>query len=257
MCYEAAMVMPNIIAIVQARMGSSRLPGKSLKYLGKDTVMAHVLRRLSFARHITQIVSAIPLGERDDMLAHAILAHGLPCFRGSPDNVLDRFYRAALAYEANIVVRITGDCPLIDPEIVDEILSFFLSHDYDYVSNTVVRSYPRGFDCEVFSFAALARTWEQATVPYEKEHVTPYIYQHRDVFSCYDVVAPLALTRPDIRLCVDTDDDFRMLSAVCDAFDDNAREMTAAAIVSFLDIHPDIVGVNRHVMQKTIPPASG
>ncbi len=243
--------MKNIIVIVQARMGSTRLPGKTLKKIGKDTVAEKLIKRLRLCKNISNFVFAIPDLKIDDPLAENLKKNKVGFCRGSEEDVLDRFYKTALKFKPDVVIRVTADCPLFEPFILDEMVEFYLNHNYDYVSNILVRSYPRGFDCEIFSFDVLKQAWAEAKNKDHREHVTPYIYLNKDKFTIFDKIAPDNIKRPDYRICIDTHDDFNMVSKIFEYF--NGRyDMTAQEIVDFLDEHPEIVEMNRHIEQKKL-----
>src|SRR5208282_1417599 len=163
------------IAIIQARMGSSRLPGKSLAEIEGRPMLWHVIQRVKRASLVDRVVVATSTAPADDVIEKMCQENGVPCYRGSENNVLDRYYHAARAEKAAQVVRITADCPLIDPELIDQVVSRFQTGDLDYASNTMVRTYPDGLDTEVFSFSALERAWHEAVKDSEREHVTPYL----------------------------------------------------------------------------------
>jgi len=165
----------NIVAIVQARMGSRRLPGKVLADIAGEPMLGRVVQRLGRAQTIRRIMVATSVASADDAVAAFCRARGIACYRGSEDDVLDRYYRAAASCGAETVVRITADCPLIDAEVVDRVVRQFFSRDCDYASNTLSPNYPDGLDTEVFSYAALAKAWKEARLGAEREHVTPYI----------------------------------------------------------------------------------
>ena len=165
----------NVVAIVQARMGSSRLPGKVLADIAGEPMLWRVVTRLGRSRTIRQIMVATSIAPGDDAVAEFCRAREIACYRGSEDDVLDRYYRAAESCGAEIVVRITADCPLIDAEVVDRVVAEFFSMGCDYASNTLSATYPDGLDTEVFSYAALAKAWKEARLGAEREHVTPYI----------------------------------------------------------------------------------
>src|ERR1700675_3995041 len=164
-----------IVAIVQARMGSSRLPGKSIADVAGRPLLWHVVHRLRRAKLVDQVVIATGEQNGDDPIAEFCGSEGIACFRGSEEDVLDRYYRAAQASRADTVVRITADCPLIDPAVVDRVIARFQTGDCDYASNVLRYTSPDGLDTEVFSFAALERAWQEARKPSEREHVTPYL----------------------------------------------------------------------------------
>ena len=167
----------KVVAIVQARMGSTRLPDKVMKRIGGVPMIELLLSRLGRAREVDEIVVATSEDPRNQKLAEHVASLGLRCFRGSEDDVLDRFYQAASATGADAIVRITGDCPLVDPALVDEIVRSFKASGVDYLSNTVPPSYPDGLDVEVFSMEALAAAWRDALTPFDREHVTPFLHR--------------------------------------------------------------------------------
>jgi len=175
-----------IVAIIQARMGSTRLPGKVLKDIGGRTMLARVVRRVRRATILHRIVVATTVESADDAIVAECKRLAAPVFRGSEQDVLDRYYWAAKMYEADTIVRITADCPLIDPEIIDRVVQAFLDKKPDYASNTLVRTYPRGLDTEVMSWVALARTWVESP---SREHVTSYIYENSSSFRLHIVIA--------------------------------------------------------------------
>jgi spore coat polysaccharide biosynthesis protein SpsF (cytidylyltransferase family) len=164
-----------IVAIIQARMGSSRLPGKTIADVAGRPLLLHVVERTQRARRVDKVVVATTDRSSDDPIADLCQREGIQCFRGSEDDVLDRFYRTAQAHGADVVVRITADCPLIDAAVIDKVIARFQAGDCDYVSNILRYTYPDGLDTEVFSFAALERAWREAKKPSEREHVTPYL----------------------------------------------------------------------------------
>ncbi len=170
----------RIVCIVQARMSSTRLPGKVLLPLAGREVLAHVLERLAFCQTLNEVVVATSSDASDDVLAQWCYARGVTVFRGSLQDVLDRYYQCALRSRADAVVRITADCPALDPSLVDEVVRGFHSGNYDlfYLSG----EFPDGLDCAVFSFSALERAWREATLASEREHVGPYIVNHPEWF---------------------------------------------------------------------------
>jgi len=243
--------MKKISVIVQARMGSSRLPGKSLKKIGNDFIVEKVIKRLLLCKEVNDIIFAIPDSKKDDVLEDMLKKNNVKVSRGSEDDVLDRYYQAASSFNCDIIVRITADCPLIDPALIDAAVGFYKKNNYDYVSNSLERSYPRGFDCEVFSMKVLEISWRQAKNKHEREHVTPYIYLNPDKFNIYKITAPKELLRPDYRICVDTEEDFLLIKNIFDFFGQRDN-MTAHEIVKLLDERPDLVSINRHVEQKKL-----
>jgi sialic acid synthase SpsE/spore coat polysaccharide biosynthesis protein SpsF (cytidylyltransferase family) len=187
----------RIVAIVQARMGSTRLPGKVMREAAGEPLIGHLLDRLARCERLDQVVVATPVG--DEPLVGYLKERGATVYEGSERDVLERYVGAAKEHEADVVVRITADCPLIDPVLVDQVVDFFLAGSFDYASNTLERGFPRGLDVEVMSRAALERAHAEAREADEREHVTLHIYRHPDRFR---------LGSFERRLCVDTAEDF-------------------------------------------------
>ena len=173
----------NTLAIIQARLGSTRLPGKVLKKILGKTVLEHIVERLHYAEKIDQIIIATSILRENDPIEELARKKEIPCFRGSEDDVLNRFYQAALQYKGDIVVRVTGDCPLVDPFVVDKIIDYHLSHGGDYTSNTIKRTFPRGIVAEVFTFDVLKRLCQMELDPAYREHVTQYILHNPENFK--------------------------------------------------------------------------
>jgi spore coat polysaccharide biosynthesis protein SpsF len=204
-----------IVAIVQARMTSERLPGKVLmKILGKP-VLWHVVTRLSWSRLIDKVVVATTTNEKDIPIVKLCREMLIDVFTGSEMDVLDRYYEAAKEYHAKTVVRITADCPLIDPRIVDRIIRCHLEDKerFDFVSNNHPATFPDGLDTEVFSFEALEKAWKKAKKPYEREHVTPYIWDQPEKFRIGNVENNEDLSATE-RWTLDYKEDFELIKAI-------------------------------------------
>ena len=172
-----------MLAILQARTSSTRLPGKVLKPILGKPMLERQLDRLARVRQIDKLVVATSEGPDDNALAELCDRIGFKCFRGSLNDVLDRFYQTAKIYNARNIIRLTGDCPVADPQIIDEIISHYLSGNFDYVSNTIEPTYPDGLDAEVFRYECLEQAWHKAKLPSQREHVTPFIWQQPDRFK--------------------------------------------------------------------------
>ncbi len=205
-----------VVAIIQARMGSSRLPGKSLACIENRPMLWHVVQRVQRATRVDRVVVATSTAPADDAIEKMCQESGIPCYRGSENDVLDRFYHAARAEKAAQVVRITADCPLIDPEVVDRVVRRFERGDLDYASNSMVRSYPDGLDTEIFSFSALERAWHEARKPSEREHVTPYLRSEK--FRTANVQNDSTSMYQHYRWTVDESEDLEFIRAVYKAF---------------------------------------
>lgn len=240
--------------IVQARMTSTRLPGKVLKTVMNKPLLAYQIERLKRVQHADGIVLAITTNSADDVLGHFASEQGVTCFRGSELDVLGRYYNAALSVGAQTVVRITSDCPLIEPAIVDQIIQTFrCSADVDYVSNTLTRTYPRGLDVECFSFAALKRACLEATENYQREHVTPYIYQNKKHFRVLEVLSEVDYS--SCRWTVDTDEDYQLIKLIIENLYCVNPAFSWHDVLKLLQLHPTWAIINAHVEQKKISEA--
>ncbi len=202
-----------IVAIVQARLGSHRLPRKTLALIQGKPMIGWVLERLRCAKTLDQIVVATSTAATDDDLAGWLKRKGAPYFRGNESDVLDRYYQAARSVHAETIVRITADCPLIMPDVVDRVVRGFQERQADYVSNTQPPTYPDGFDTEVFSFFALERAWKEARSSVEREHVTPYFYQS-GFFVTRNVPAEDAEDWSRVKWSVDYPEDLRLVRRI-------------------------------------------
>jgi spore coat polysaccharide biosynthesis protein SpsF len=207
----------NVLAITQARTGSTRLPGKIMKIVNGLTLLEIHLLRLLKSKMIEQLVVATTTESQDDTIIELAKTMNVSVFRGSTDNVLERFYYAALSYKPEWVVRITSDCPLIDPDLVDEVISKAIETNNDYYSNTLSPSYPNGMDVEVFKFSALEQAFLEATLNSDKEHVTPYIYRN-STFNNQNLFKADNLSNPEnlenVRLTVDEAADFEVIKNI-------------------------------------------
>jgi len=203
-----------IVGIIQARVGASRLPGKTLLDLAGAPFLARVIERMQHAETLDSLMVATTTDPADDPLAALVRGLGVPVYRGSVNDVLDRFTQAARQAEAALIVRITADDPFKDPEITDHAVRLWLeqSETLDYVSNTIEPTYPEGLDIEVFTRAALERAWHEARLPSEREHVTPYIWKHPDRFRILNFKHPQDLSH--LRWTVDYPEDLEFARAV-------------------------------------------
>ena len=204
------------LAIIQARMGSSRLPGKSLAEIDGHPMLWHVIDRIRDASLIERVVVATSEDPSDDPIAEFCKQEDIPFFRGSEHDVLDRFYQAACRYPAETLVRITADCPLIDPDVIDAVIRKYQAGDFDYVSNAMRYTYPDGLDTEVFSFAALQRAWREAEKPSEREHVTPYL--RTGLFRTANVESDFPVPHGQYRWTVDEAGDLEFVRKVFSTF---------------------------------------
>ena len=241
----------RIIAIIQARMGSTRLPGKVLLDLAGEPMLARDMHRLSRAQALNEVVVATTIKSTDDAIVALCQERNWPCFRGSEADVLDRYYRAAQEYQADVVVRVTSDCPLIEPEVVDRVVREFLERqpEIDYASNTAPeRTFPRGLDTEVMSFEALARAWREDKNPAWREHVTLYIRRHPELFKTYGVINDEDLSY--MRWTVDTPEDLTLVRRIYEHFRHN--QFSWREVLTVLAQYPEWLEINRDIQQKVI-----
>lgn len=201
----------RICATIEARMTSSRLPGKVLKpYCGKPNLQ-HIIERLMRSRYIDDVVVATTVNETDTPIVELCQQIGCSCFRGSEEDVLLRVLGAAQSVHADVIVEITGDCPVIDWRHTDELVAFFFSGDYDYVSNIITRTYPRGFDTQVFPVSVLNRVNALTQSPVDHEHVSLYIYTHPEIFRLGSMEAPEPMRHAELGITLDNADDYALI----------------------------------------------
>ncbi len=239
----------KIVAIVQARTGSSRLPGKVLRDLEGATVLDRVLNRLGRSRLIQESLVATTIEPADNAIVEHCERTGQKVFRGSEQDVLDRYYQAAKFMNAEVVVRITSDCPVIDPEVTDATIRAFSDRRADYASNTHVRTYPRGLDTEVMTVQALERAWRESTKPYQREHVTPYIYENPREFKLHGIENDTDCSRH--RWTVDTPEDLQLLRAIYERFG-GRDDFGWRDVLKLVESDPSLAEINRHVAQKAV-----
>jgi spore coat polysaccharide biosynthesis protein SpsF len=237
----------KITAIIQARMGSSRLPGKVLHDLGGRTMLARVCSRTAQAALVDQLVVATTTESCDDAIAAECLQLGVACFRGSEHDVLDRYCAAAAAFRADAVVRITADCPLIDAELIDDVIVALLRHQPDYAANVLRRTYPRGLDAEIATRAALERAWREATEPYQRVHVMPYFYQHPERFRLRSVTGDEDLSRH--RWTVDSAEDLELVRAIYRRLAGDGG-FSWREVLCLVQREPALAALNQNVRQK-------
>lgn len=227
---------------MQARIGSSRLPGKVLADLGGTPVLGHVLARAARIEGIGRVVLAIPRDTSDDALADVGARLGATVVRGDRDDVLNRFYTAAVACNATAVVRITADCPILDPAISSRVVERFAAGDVDYVCNIDPPTFPDGYDTEIISMQALADAWREARDPYEREHVTPYIRRRRTRFRLANVSD--TVNRSSWRLTLDTEADLRRLRALWDRLGSEDALFGLERVVAAIAAEPRLLEVD-------------
>jgi spore coat polysaccharide biosynthesis protein SpsF len=234
-----------VSVIVQARMGSSRLPGKTLAIVAGKPMLAHVIERLKGARLLQGIVVATTTKKADDAIAKLAEKLGVYVFRGSEGDVLDRYYQAFRKYPADVIVRVSSDCALTDPHVVDKVVSHYLKGNYDYVSNILKRTYPDGLDVEVFSFKALEKAWQEAKWASEREHVTPYIHRNPNKFRLANVENEVDLSH--LRWTVDWKEDLEFVRQVYKHLYKEGQIFYMEDVLELLKKHPDLKKINQGI----------
>lgn len=243
--------MQKVVAIIQARIGSTRLPGKVMRDLCGKTILAHDIERVKQSKLIDEIIIATTESKNDDIIVAEALNNGVKIYRGSEEDVLSRYYEAAIENNADVVVRITSDCPLLDPLLIDEVIKFFLDKQYDILTNAgadlSMRTYPRGLDVEVFSYDILKEANENAKQNYQREHVTPYIYEHGKVYYYKNKV-----DYSKYRWTVDTVEDFKLIEEVYKKLYKGNHDFYLHDILKIFEDYPELFYINSHVEQKKI-----
>lgn len=238
----------KIVAIIQARMTSTRLPGKVLKEVMNKTLLEYQLERVSRSKYIDEIVVATTINQTDEPIVELCKKFGVSVYRGSEYDVLSRYYEAAIQSNAEVIVRITSDCPLIDPEIVDQVIKLYIDNQVDYASNTLERTYPIGMDTEVFSFEALKQANEQATLERDREHVTAYMYVEQQIFQKKGLTYNKDLSNH--RWTVDTNEDFELVSKLLEHLYSEKPQFTMGDIIELIDRNILWSEINMHIEQK-------
>ncbi len=233
--------MKNLL-IIQARTGSSRLPNKVLKELCGKSMLQHIIERTQKCKKVEHILVATTIRKEDSVIEELCQSIHVDCYRGSENDVLDRYYQAAKRYNPMNVIRITADCPFIDPTVIDQIIQIHEDGNYDYTSNTLVETYPDGLDTEVFTFNALEKAWRKADLASEREHVTPYI-KFKDNFLRFSVERTPSLAMK--RWTVDTDCDFEVVTQVYDALYNSRDIFLMDDVIDFLSSNPQIEKINQ------------
>ena len=232
----------RVLAILQARVSSTRLAGKVLKQLLGKPMLIRQIERVRRSSLIDKLVVATSLDPTDDALVNVLSNAGITHFRGSLEDVLERFYQAAKPYEPEHVVRLTGDCPLADPPLIDEAINAHLVSGADYTSTALNPTYPDGLDVEVIRFCALERAWRECCLPSEREHVTPYIYHHPELFRLKSVEQ--ADNMSSLRWTVDEPEDFAFVERVYSELYPVNPAFTKDDVLALLKKMPELQGIN-------------
>ena len=237
-----------IIAIIQARVGSTRLPNKVMKYLENKTVLEHVVSRVKRSSLIDEVFVATTINKNNLPLIQLCSSKNIRVFCGSEDDVLDRFYQLAKLIRPSHIVRITSDCPVIDPDVIDFIIRTHVELNSDYTSNTIIDSYPDGLDTEIFSYSALERSWKESNLLSEREHVTPYIKKHPELFLIKSVESKINYASK--RWTLDTELDYEFLKSIFHLLFSKNHFFSMAEILRLLERNPSLEKVNANIIRN-------
>lgn len=240
----------NIAVIIQARMGSTRLPGKVLLPLGDRSVLGQVISRVSEVPSVTQVCVATTISPKDDPLVEEAEKYGAFSSRGSEEDVLSRYYDAAVRLKADHVVRITSDCPLIDPDVMEEVVRLHLRSGADYTSNVLIRHFPRGLDTEVFTMKSLYEAYTEAKLPFQREHVTPFINLQEDRYRLEHYFHSTDYSR--YRWTLDTPEDYELLSTIFDRLYKPGKPLSWLEAIGLMEREPELPLINADVEQKKL-----
>jgi spore coat polysaccharide biosynthesis protein SpsF (cytidylyltransferase family) len=238
----------DFLAIIQARCGSTRLPGKILMKIKGKSVLEHVINRVQKSKFISDIVVATTLKKEDLKIVELCALKNIRVFCGSIDDVLDRFFQIAKLLKPKNIVRITSDCPLIDPNIIDSVIATHISENADYTSNTLKETFPDGEDVEVFTFNALKEAWSNARLASEREHVTPYIRKHPEMFRLINVENETDLS--DKRWTLDEQSDFALIKSIYNKLYADDKIFGMDDILKILTEYPELEQINSHIQRN-------
>jgi spore coat polysaccharide biosynthesis protein SpsF len=244
--------MMKKIAIIEARMSSTRLPGKVLRSIMGRPMLALLVERLQGARQLDGVVVATTVNPADDPIEALTQKLGIGCFRGSEEDVLDRVLQAAHAFAAEVIIEITGDCPLIESTKVDAMVSSFIKMSFDFMVNRLDGSYPDGLGLRIFKKELLQKVDQLTKDPVDREHVTLYVWEHPELFSIYHYNNHLNPKYWDLRLTVDTPEDFDLISKIFEELYPGNRNFGLPEIIDLLERKPEMLGINRHIMNKPV-----
>ena len=229
--------------IIQARMGSNRLPGKVMKFLDeKNPSLYYTISQIKNVKNIKRIVIATTKLDEDDVIYDFTKKMNVGCFRGSADDVLDRYYQCAKQNKLDKIIRITADCPLIDPQLVDNIIEDFNKNEFDYVQNLEPRTFPDGMDVEIFTFNSLEKAWQDAVLPSEREHVTSYFRNNENKFRIKNIVSKKDLSH--FRLTLDYNEDLKLLRTIIKKI--SKRPILISDILSLFLEEPSLIEINKN-----------
>lgn len=240
--------MKNTIALIQARTGARRLPNKVLLKLKDKTVLEHVIARVQKARTVKEAVVVTTVQPEDLKIVELVSGQGVRVLCGSQNDVLDRYYQAARLLGAEHIVRITADCPLMDPVVIDQVVNCYFKNKADYCSNALTQTFPDGLDVEVFSFAALSKAWKNASLTSEREHVTPYIRNHKKMFKVFSLEHKDSLGSH--RWTLDEPKDYEFLKKIFDGLYAQDPFFGMDDVLGFIDSNPKLKIINADILRN-------
>jgi spore coat polysaccharide biosynthesis protein SpsF len=239
------------VAIIQARMGSNRLPGKVLRPILGRPMLWHIVHRVRAVPSIDEVVVAVPNDRANEVLRRFCADNEMALFAGSETDVLDRYYQAAQQFEADPVIRITADCPMVDPQLIERLIQTYKTGGHDHIGVAAGAGaerigkgrFPDGMDAECFGFSTLARAWREATDPRDREHVTRYIWSNKRKFHCGELRADVVY--PKLRLTVDHPEDFELATKIYESLYSERRPFLLSDVMKFLEKNPGLPDLNR------------
>jgi len=248
--------LTKFIAVIQARVGSKRFPHKVLKNIQKKPILHYVIKQTQASKFIDDILIATTINKQDDQIVNFCKENNYNFFRGSENDVLDRYYKCAKKNNLKQIIRITADCPLIDPQVIDLVISKFENENFDYVSNNIIKkrdkwldskcNFPQGMTVEISTFTALEKAWYNAKKPSEREHVFPYIQFHPELFSISNVVHQKDLS--NIRCSIDRIEDLKFVEEIIKRLPEKTEFITIKDILKIIDKEPKLLETNSHIL---------
>ena len=232
-------------------MNSTRLPGKVMMEAANIPMIGHIVKRLKVVPSINSIIIATTHNKNDDVLVEYAKKVNVEHYRGSEDDVMERVICAAKSNKTDLIVEITGDCPIIDPSIIEQTIRMYLAHNADYVSNAHVRSYPDGMDCQVFKLDTLIRSSKMTNNSLDREHVTRHIRNNPNIFSIVNLVAPPDLHWPELGLTLDEYEDYLLIKKIIEHFNEKNINFSCKDSIEFIKSHRDLLKINQNVKRTT------
>ena len=240
----------KFVATIEARMTSTRLPGKCLLKVEKKSMLEHLVNRLKKTNNINEIVLATTIKPTDDVLVQEAKKLNISFFRGSEKNVMDRVIKAGKSVNADVIVEITGDCPIIDPDLIDQAIMMFKKNNVDYVSNGNIRSYPDGMDVQVFRLNTLIKSASMTKDALDQEHVTLHIRKNPKIFRHLNIISPPSMYWPELGLTLDEKDDYIFLKKIIEHFYKKNPYFSCSDVINFLKKNKSLLEINKNVLRK-------